>query len=116
MQAAKKNLKVKAKVKNGGAKGRQVNGEEQDQLFCDFVYSNPELPERDREILSEIEDHRQAVISAIEFKRNSCHKIIPSSRREANDLIKSQTDLVSLKSQVMEQSKQNSAQKSTVGS
>jgi len=50
-----KNLKIKPKPQVGH------NVKQKDQLFADFAYSNPELPERDAEILREIETHRQAV-------------------------------------------------------
>ena len=33
----------------------------QEKLFADFVFNNPELPERDQKILSEIEEHRKVL-------------------------------------------------------
>ena len=75
--AAQKNIKIKGKVKQGAAASKektQGQGTTQDMLFGEFVFNNPEVPERDQLILKEIEDHRQAVRSQIEFKRHSYQK------------------------------------------
>ena len=50
--SSQKNLKIKLKGKNmAGIKGKQsmvaANASAQEKLFVDFVFNNPELPERD---------------------------------------------------------------------
>ena len=64
--SSQKNLKIKLKGKNMAAiKGKQsmvaATASAQEKLFVDFVFNNPELPERDRQILSEIEEHRKVL-------------------------------------------------------
>ena len=92
----------------GATKGSKskVKTSQQDpkQLFTDFYFNNPEMPDRDKQILKEIDDHRKAVRTQIELKRHSYQKTarLTSDLKKANDLIKSQTELKSLKTQVMQ--------------
>ena len=62
--SSQKNLKIKLKGKNMAAtKVKQsmvgATASAHEKLFVDFVFNNPELPERDQKILSEIEEHRK---------------------------------------------------------
>ena len=82
-------------------KGKNVLEDKQEILFNDFAFFNPEIPGRDREILKEIEDHRQIVQTQIELKRHSYQKM-QSSLQRTNDLVKSQTEIKSLKMQVLQ--------------
>lgn len=110
-----KNLKLKAKGKAKAANAaadKQAAESRQDphSPFAGFVYTNPELPERDAQVLREIAMHRQAVRTQIELKRNSCHRQA-HSQKKVNELAKSSTEVKSLKAQVLQQQHQNSAQK-----
>ena len=64
------------------------------------------MPARDQAILKEIQEQRQIVKTQIEFKRHSYQKT--SSLQRATEMIKSQSEIKSLKMQVLQNSQLNS--------
>ena len=97
---------AKAATKNITKKHRQLQlkhppaSQQNEKLFNDFVYTNPDLPERDLIILKQLQEHRSKQ-ETLQLKRHS-HQNAQSTDLKNADLMKSPTEFKSLKMQVLQ--------------